>query len=436
MSWRDNLKIASFRGVPFFVNGSQYQGGRRIQLNEYPLRDLPYAEDLGRKARSYTLDAYVLENEFKAANQKVGKNYKDYFAWRTALIDALEQRGPGTLVHPFLGTLQVVMGVYTVAENFKEGGKAVFSVPFMEAGQLLEPDAATNTQSALQSAATSASTAVQSGFAGKFSAASLPAWINNPTLTKLNALTKTLSGMENTINAVPLAVQSMLQQAASFTGTVGGLIAVPASLAAAAVGMIATVGTLVAEPRQALALYKDGLFGFGETDMPSGDTSMNGTQAAANNQAVNTLVVAAALASYANSASQIPDKSASNSAFSGAPAPTVGSTSPQLGYDSSDFAFSVLNDWLDAVDAVLPNLDDASYGAMLDLRAAFIADIKARAAALPSLVTWTPGDTLPALLAAQILYGDATRADEIAVRNAVQRPGFLPGGTALEVLNA
>ncbi|WP_431355959.1 DNA circularization N-terminal domain-containing protein, partial [Algimonas porphyrae] len=51
MSWRDQLEKASFRGVPFHVSRSGGEVGRRVQLTEYPLRDRPYAEDLGRKAR-------------------------------------------------------------------------------------------------------------------------------------------------------------------------------------------------------------------------------------------------------------------------------------------------------------------------------------------------------------------------------------------------
>jgi prophage DNA circulation protein len=41
--------------------------------------------------------------------------------------------------------------------------------------------------------------------------------------------------------------------------------------------------------------------------------------------------------------------------------------------------------------------------------------------------------TLPALVVAHRVYGDATRADEIVSRNRVRHPGFVPGGIALEV---
>lgn len=47
---------------------------------------------------------------------------------------------------------------------------------------------------------------------------------------------------------------------------------------------------------------------------------------------------------------------------------------------------------------------------------------------------YTPRETLPSLLVAYQIYGDAGRADEIAARNTPRHPGFLVGGNQLEVL--
>lgn len=44
--WRDRLRDASFRGVPFSVDDDDASFGRRVQLHEYPKRDKPYTEDL------------------------------------------------------------------------------------------------------------------------------------------------------------------------------------------------------------------------------------------------------------------------------------------------------------------------------------------------------------------------------------------------------
>ena len=57
------------------------------------MRDTPYVEDLGRRARVMRVDAIILGD--------------DYRVRRDALIEAIEQSGPGKLVHPFYGELTV-----------------------------------------------------------------------------------------------------------------------------------------------------------------------------------------------------------------------------------------------------------------------------------------------------------------------------------------
>lgn len=425
--WRKNLKQGSFRGVPFFVDGSQYQGGRRIQMNEYPStgdedRD-PYPEDLGAKARTYTLDAYVLNNELLPADKKVGKAYADYFKWRDAFIHALETRGPGTLVHPFLGRLQVVMGIYTCSENFKQGGRASFNVPFMQAGAEPQPAAQADTQGAAAAAAAAASAALQSGFAAKFKTAGFPSWVGSAAQLKLLALTTQVNDLVNAVTAPLATVQAAEQQIGSLSSAVASLIATPSALAAEVVGAIATLGTIVQEPIQALGLYKDGLFGFGAADAPVTGTLKAQKAVQANAEAINTLVVASALTAYAQAASTVPAQS------------TPGGTPPSMGFDTSNAALSTLADFLAGLDAVAPSLDDASYAAMIDLRSAMIADMQMRAATLPSLVAYTPKTTRPAIVIAWELYGDATREQEICQRNGIADPGFVQGGTPLEVLS-
>ena len=84
MAWRENLVPAAFRGVPFFVERHQSQAaGRRVQVHEYPGRDLPWPEDLGRRTREFEIDGYVVGD--------------DYFAARDALLDACDRPGPGGL---------------------------------------------------------------------------------------------------------------------------------------------------------------------------------------------------------------------------------------------------------------------------------------------------------------------------------------------------
>ncbi|CAM5772007.1 hypothetical protein LMIY3S_03699 [Labrys miyagiensis] len=139
---------ASFRGMPFHVEIGAKASGRRNVVHEYPKRDDPYTEDMGRRARKFQISAYVIGSF--------------YVLEREALVSALETEGQGTLIHPTMGPVQVICDGYTVAESREEGGMARFEIQFVEAGTTPFSPAATNTQSATSSAANSAGTAAAS----------------------------------------------------------------------------------------------------------------------------------------------------------------------------------------------------------------------------------------------------------------------------------
>lgn len=123
--WRARLAPASFNGAPFKVAVDSRAGGRRLVLHEFPKRDTPYTEDMGRRARHVTVHAYVIQS---------AHNGFDYEPERDALIAALEVEGPGILIHPTLGIDTVEVDTYSVSESQERGGIAEFEITFIEAG--------------------------------------------------------------------------------------------------------------------------------------------------------------------------------------------------------------------------------------------------------------------------------------------------------------
>lgn len=108
--WAANLQPASWRGVPFAVEVDTYRGGRRIALHEYPYRDDPWPEDTGRATRRIAITGFLLGD--------------DVFDQRSALIAALEQPGPGTLIHTSFGSITATMdGDFTIGQR-KELGRS------------------------------------------------------------------------------------------------------------------------------------------------------------------------------------------------------------------------------------------------------------------------------------------------------------------------
>lgn len=155
-AWAQNLQPASYNAVQFHVDVNTRGSGRRNAIHEFPKRDLPYAEDMGRRARKFTVNAYI-----------IGPNYVPQ---RDALIAQLELESPGSLILPT--GLQQTQGqvncdTYSVTERRERGGICEFSIQFVEAGQDISGISAPNTQATVGNAADSAApTSASSGFAG------------------------------------------------------------------------------------------------------------------------------------------------------------------------------------------------------------------------------------------------------------------------------
>ncbi|EAP3524755.1 DNA circularization protein, partial [Salmonella enterica] len=135
--WRGRLRDASFRGVPFSVEDDESTFGRRVQVHEYPNRDKPWTEDLGRATRRLTINAYL-----------VGDDYADR---RDRLISAIETAGPGTLVHPQYGEMQgSIDGQVRITHSSTEGRMCRVSFQFVESGELSFPVAGMATAKRLE----------------------------------------------------------------------------------------------------------------------------------------------------------------------------------------------------------------------------------------------------------------------------------------------
>lgn len=155
MGWREEWIPASYKGVEFFVENASRASGRRGIEWEFPKRDDPYFEDLGRRAILFNLTGYVL-----------GKDYKSR---ADALENALKGKGPGTLVHPTMRQGRYVCLMFSRHERKMTGGYAEFEMQFAEAGAPMNGRGAEDTAATVSDAATSAQTATVSSATTSFS---------------------------------------------------------------------------------------------------------------------------------------------------------------------------------------------------------------------------------------------------------------------------
>lgn len=395
---KDNLRPASFRGIPFGVDGSSFEGGRRTQVHEYPQRDKPYTQDLGRSARHLEFEAFV-----------VGA---DYITKADQLLGALEQGGIGKLVHPWFGELTVNVMTYRV--SFDRGlGLAKFGLTFIESGELAFPSASDSTAQLSRQAAANLGTASVNRFA---SVLKIAGQINYAATTALETYGKVLSFLAN-----PLFAMTSAMGYGSLTGNLTSLAALfgqPLTLGWNFAGLLnisgaAKSGALTGSATTAIAKDKALMpivHGLAKmvTDpalappVKTGASSPDAVQIYANNAAIvaNTrqllLVQAVGVTSYLQCAV----------------------------YDDIIALRNMLAEALDA-EALLADDDDV-YQALQSARSAMWRDLTDRARNSARLLTYTPADVRPMLVIAYDYYEDAGRDQEITDRNRINHPGFVP----------
>jgi prophage DNA circulation protein len=133
--WRDALMPADFDGNPFHVESNAIQNGRRIVLHQFPKKDQPYAEDMGRQAFTFTVVGYCIQFPF---DLQAPLWLRDYRVARDLLAERLSQGGPGLLQLPTatekLPPIYVVCTRHELREERERGGFCVFNMNFTEVG--------------------------------------------------------------------------------------------------------------------------------------------------------------------------------------------------------------------------------------------------------------------------------------------------------------
>jgi len=136
IAWRSKFRGAKFGDADFHVDSAVRDSARRIVQHEFPKRDVPYAEDMGRRAREITVRGYIIAfmNDTTSGKPLLRKNY---IPARDKLIAELETEWPTgrKLQLPFLGQLMCVCSRYRVTEEDKYGGYCTFDMTFQEYGQ-------------------------------------------------------------------------------------------------------------------------------------------------------------------------------------------------------------------------------------------------------------------------------------------------------------
>lgn len=394
MSWRDRYQQASFRGAAFFVESAEGSHGRRQAVHEHAQRDIPYTEDMGRRAREFTIDGYLVGADYDIALK--------------ALITACETAGPGQLVHPYRGQMTVVCRGLTTRESSVEGRMARVSITFLEAGEASFPRAVGDSINAISRAGNIATLAAGVAFVSKFLTGGFPEFVRASATKRVQKLTTILIDQSFGMTGDAQASSEFYYLVTDLASDAYDLVTDAKLLLPRVTGVMTGIRTAFGENSFKVLTQLNQQFA---SSYPSATLTPSRAQDALNFESFGELVRIVSISEAAKAA-------------------------VVTEYDSHQEAISARDLILDQIDIESERTtDDDSYTAINGLRAEVVKGVPKSGERLPQLLAYRPPMTMPSLVVAHHLYGDASRESEIAARNKPRHPGFLTGGRPLEVLS-
>jgi hypothetical protein len=416
--WIATLWRASYKGIPFFFESDDEEGGRTLKIHEYPNSDNYDIEDMGQGPRYYSGSAYVTGD---AADIQAG-----------ALTAALSSPGTGTLVIPTLGPVQVQAMPWRRSSHKDKLGYIAFSVKFVRQSNSisLAPTAL------LGQLVFDAADTLSSALSGLFPAGLI---LNLPANFVISAAVAAVQGAAVAIdlvraaNPVDPAISARIAAAVAAIANATPLLISPVATNPADIAnLLANVPPVpqtLTEPTAILAsalvetvrLLGDGMVGNPDAgagallglalEYPAASANVvpvmttNNSAAIANGNAIGDLMRIGALAAWCEALKRQtyasrPDGVAARAAVA-----------ERLG---QEIALAI-----GAPKAML-------FSALRDLQGAVVSYLTQLVADLAPVVTVTAPRSMPAMWWAWRLYGDPLRAFDLVLRNKVEHPSFMP----------
>lgn len=422
-NWLFRLQPASFRGVPFKVSDDEATFGRRTTTHEYPLRDVPFTDDLGRKARRYSVSAYVIGG--------------DYMTQRDNLLTALEQGGSGTLIHPFYGSVTVnIDGEIKVRHSRDNGGMCEISLQFVESGQLNYPTAGGATAQDVANTADKSDASFADKFLQDFNLDDAADWITDNVIDNV-------SGMLDEVISVFEVVDSAISDAAKLLQGDLSVLFPPPSKGAEFIQRVremwASGADIYYNADSAISAVDNLKYIVSDSALaPRGAWStLSATQLQVVNctNACSQLLRSTALSQSARQFSAIKAPAPTPQGLTRSTQKTHTALSQSPGEKTAVAILPVSYDQLTRQRVTYNQLFDRESGrvvgdlpfiALENLRQAVSLDIRNRLQKTAKMITRTPDDVTPAVVLASDWYDDAARGAEIVALNNIPHPGFVP----------
>lgn len=396
MAWRDELRPASFRGVPFKVETSQLTTGRRVSVHEYPNRDIPYPEDLGKIGEGYPVTGYLIG--------------ADYIAQKKALKAAVDTQGPGELIHPYWGTLQVQCGPVSFDENKNDGGMVTVTFQFYEAGNNKFPDPLDNKVASLFDRTKKALAAAKSEFDSKFNVVKMAGYAVDRARQSVADAADLYQSAASTVAGVSQDIANLAYSVRNLKAQTNDLLTAPSKLSQRLFDSIALLEDAVGTSRGRLQAYSS-LFTYGASDtLPEPTTPMRARDAE-NKKQFDNLQQRIGIVGAVN---QIPD----------------------IEFESTEEAVKFRDQIIALIEKqLLETTDDEVYSAFQELQAQVVNILPDADSDLPNIQEILVPETTSSLIFCYDKFENLSSEEDIVIRNNIEHPGFIMAGTILEVVN-
>ena len=397
------LRQATYKGVPFGVTAAEKEAGRRTVVHEFPQRDDVYIEDLGKAPNRFTVNAFVLGQDWQAK--------------RDALERVLDEPGPGTLVHPWYGELQVSQfAPYKTSHRAEDGLMAVISLSFCLAGQSKSPSASVNTPMNAFSRGMQAGSAACAALDGVLQIAGQSGFVVEQTLA---TITTAITTVQEALEGDVTAVTSLIGAA---TGVdLQNMVAAGQSIGHTLMDAIGQMGLEAARKTDGAAVHFENAPAL---PFPSG------MQAAATLLAApQTLPPVVTPENAGSMRTTIARNQQAVTAFVQQVA-TVEAVKAIVASEpeSRAQAAQIRAAFISTVDAVLHDeaAPDAVYTTFTDMRAATLAALAEKARSAPQVVRVNETAVLSSLVVSYRKTADIQLETDLVRRNHVIHPGFVP----------
>lgn len=391
MSWQERLQRASFRGVEFLFDDATFDEGRLLSVRTIPGRDSPDIQDLNRSEAVIQFRAIFTGDDHDLDGR--------------AFLAELVRTGPGRLIHPYRGPLDIQIERYGQRHSRSDPGQTVFEVSaYVVDTQTDAPQTSLTSQADVAQRAADLNGSAKRSVSSGLKSRGVPEWVRESSTGQLLKVSSAI-GKIRLIGTARTELQIFSASLTNLTTRATALAAEPAQLANELFGLFDQIGDLGMSGRSTIEAYAQ-LFRV-DRPVPSAESRL-GLDADRNAALIWRATVCAGLAGAARYAAAEP-------------------------WDGLSDALEMVRRIRAALDLVRSEQDDQLTQAAADCVAGLQDLFPLVNDQAPKRSVLVLEQTMPAAVVAYRVYGRTDLMDQLARRNGARHPLFMRGGTEVTI---